>query len=379
LDLNLREIEYSRLSRQQESNSKLYSLLLQRTAETDLTRLLRTTHVRIVDRALVPTAPVSPVVPLIIAGGLLGGLFLGVLVAFLMSQMDRRIQNVRDVEELGLTILGVFPRVEEPGADQSNYLKRRKRQQVVEVENVDQILNTHPMSMAAESCRTLRTNLTFMSAESPLTTLVVTSADPKDGKTTVASNIALAFAQSGQRVLLIDADLRRPRLHEAFAIDNRIGLTNALVGELKLSEVTRQVDIDHFSIVTSGPIPPNPAELLHTRQFAELLEEAAKHYDRVIFDSPPLRAVADAAILAPQCNGALLVARTRATTRDAVLTAIRGLKDVQANLVGGVLNDVESSGGGRGYLDGGYYHYYRSEEYRSDEEPGGGGHSQSAA
>lgn len=377
MDLNLREIEYSRLSRQRESNAKLYDLLLQRTAETDLTRLLRTTHVRVVDRALVPKAAISPMVSLNVIGGAIGGLLLGFLLAFVLHQMDRRIQDVPDVERLGLTILGVFPRVAGSNATSSSgYSARRKRERVVEVENLDQIVHTHPMSMAAECCRTVRTNLMFMAAESPNKTMVVTSANPKDGKTTVATNIAIAMAQSGQRVLLVDTDLRRPRIHKAFDLDNRIGVTSVLLGQCTLAQVTRDVGVDKFSVVTCGPLPPNPAELLHTKQFARFLEEAAMQYDRVIFDSPPLQAVTDAAILASQCGGALLVVRTQATTRDSVTSAIRSLRDVHANLLGGVLNDVEPSRGGKGH-GGGYYHYYRGEEYRSESEPPA--HNQSAA
>jgi succinoglycan biosynthesis transport protein ExoP len=378
LDLNLREIEYSRLNRQRESSSKLYDLLLQRTAEADLTRLLRTTHVRVVDRALIPTAAVSPLVGLNILGGAFGGLLMGFALAFLLHQMDRRIRDVPDVEQLGLTILGVFPRVGEVGAQASGYGRgRNKRQRIEEVGKVVQVVHTHPMSMAAESCRTVRTNLVFMAAESPNKTMVVTSPNPKDGKTTVAANIAIALAQSGQRVLLVDADLRRPRIHKAFDLDNRTGLTNTLVGERTLSQVTCDVGIDKLSVVTCGPLPPNPAELLHTKQFSELLDEAAAQYDRVIFDSPPLRAVTDAAILAPQCGGVLLVVRARATTRDAVVSAIRSLRDVRANVLGGVLNDVEPGRDGQGPVGGGYYHYYRSEEYHQDEPTDG--HSQSAA
>ncbi len=380
LDLNLREIEYSRLNRQRESSSKLYDLLLQRTAETDLTGLLRTTHVRVVDRALVPKAAIKPMVGLNIIGGALGGLILGFALAFMLQQMDRRIQDVHDVEQLGVTILGIFPKVGEAQSDSSSYGRgRNKRQQVAEVERIDQVVHTHPMSTAAESCRTIRTNLMFMAAESPNRTMVVTSANPKDGKTTVAANIAIALAQSGQRVLLIDADLRRPRIHKALGLENRSGLTSVLLGERTLDQATRDVGIDNLSVVTCGPLPPNPAELLHTPQFARLLEEAAAQYDRVIFDSPPLRAVTDAAILAPQCGGVLLVVRARATTRDALVSAVRSLRDVRANLLGGVLNDVDASRGAQGYLGGGYYHYYRSEEYRHGGEDDSGGHSQSAA
>ena len=377
MDLNLREIEYSRLSRQRESNAKLYDLLLQRTAETDLTRLLRTTYVRVIDRALIPKAAISPMVGLNVLGGLLGGLLLGFGLAFVLHQMDRRIQDVLDVERLGLTILGVFPRVAGSNATSSSgYSARRKRERVVEVENLDQIVHTHPMSMAAECCRTVRTNLMFMAAESPNKTMAVTSANPKEGKTTVATNIAIAMAQSGQRVLLVDTDLRRPRIHKAFDLDNRIGVTSVLLGQRTLAQVTREVGVDKLSVVTCGPLPPNPAELLHTKRFARFLEEAAVQYDRVIFDSPPLQAVTDAAILASQCGGVLLVVRAQATTRDSVTSAIRSLRDVHANLLGGVLNDVEPSRGVKGH-GGGYYHYYRGEEYRSENEPPE--HNQSAA
>lgn len=378
LELNLREIEYSRLNRQRESSSKLYDLLLQRTAETDLTGLLHTTHVRVVDRALVPKAAISPMVGVNIFGGAFGGLLLGFAIAFLLQQMDRRIQDVPDAERLGLTILGVFPRVGEDGGDTSKYYPRRgKRKRVVEVESIDQIVHTHPMSIAAESCRTVRTNLMFMAVESAHRTMVVTSANPRDGKTTIATNIAIAFAQSGQRVLLVDADLRRPRIHQAFGLDNQKGLTNTLVGERTLAQVTRDVGIDKLSVMTCGPLPPNPAELLHTKQFSRLLEEASAQYDRVIFDSPPLRAVTDAAILASQCGCTLLVVRARSTTRDAVVAAIRSLHDVQANILGGVLNDVDATRGGHGYLEGSYYHYYRSED--DGEDPGRDQHNQSAA
>ena len=377
LDLNLREIEYSRLNRQRESDSKLYELLLQRTAETDLTRLLHTTHVRVVDRALVPKAAISPMVGLNIIGGSLGGLMLGLALAFVLSQMDRRIRDVPAVERLGLTILGVFPRVGEVSKEPSSKNSERRKKRTDETGSVVQVVHTHPMSMAAESCRTVRTNLMFMAADSPNKTMVVTSANPKDGKTTVATNIAIALAQSGQRVLLIDADLRRPRIHDAFDLDNRTGLTNTLVGERTLSEVTRDVGIDKLSVVTCGPLPPNPAELLHTKQFSRLLEEAASQYDRVILDSPPLRAVTDAAILAPQCGGVLLVVRSRATTRDAVISAMRSLADVRAHILGGVLNDVEPGRGDQGHPGSGYYHYYRGEEYGGDSDSSA--HSQSAA
>ncbi|MEM7138842.1 MAG: polysaccharide biosynthesis tyrosine autokinase [Myxococcota bacterium] len=379
IDLNQREIEYSRLNRQRESNAQLYDLLLQRTAEADLTRLLRTTHVRVVDQALVPVSPVSPILPLNIAGGLLGGLFLGIGFAWILNLRDRGVRDLSDVEALGLTVLGVFPHVgDAPSPPRYASMARRERAPPASAKNVGTIVHTNPMSTAAESCRTLRTNLTFMSVDSPVNTLVITSADPKDGKTTLATNLAIAFAQGGQRVLLIDADLRRPRVHEGLNLENEYGLTNALVGEQRLADVTQPTEVDNLFVVTSGPLPPNPAELLHTPSFKRLLNEAQSQFDRVIFDSPPLRAVTDAAVLAPQCAGTLLVVRAEITTREEVQSAIRSLRDVNANVVGGVLNDVTVTAGKGMQAKQGYYHYVQSSGYGGS-DTGSGGHSQSAA
>ncbi len=380
LDLNRREIEYSRLNRQRQSNAQLYDLLLQRTAEADLTRLLRTTHVRVVDRALVPEAAVSPILPLNLAGGLFAGLMLGLALAWLLNLRDRSVHHAADVEELGLMVLGVFPSIGE-SAPISSYARitRRERAPTAEPAMVGRIVHTSPMSTAAESCRTLRTNLTFMSAEAPIKTLVVTSADPKDGKTTIATNLAIVFAQSGQRVLLVDADLRKPRVHEGLGLENQRGLTNALVGEKRLKDVIQDIDIDNLHVVTSGPLPPNPAELLHTPSFEHLLGEATSQFDRVIFDSPPLRAVTDAAVLAPQCSGALLVVRAGVTTREEMLSAIRSLGDVNANILGAVLNDVGVGTSKRLRSHEGYYHYFQSAGYGVAEAGSAEDRSQSAA
>lgn len=378
LDLNRREIEYSRLNRERQTNAQLYDLLLARTAEADLTRLLRTTHVRVIDRALVPQSAVSPVVPLNIAGGLLAGLMAGLALAWILNLRNSGVRNREDVEELGLTVLGIFPHVGDQ-APPSRYasLKRRDKTAAAPAANVGSIVHTNPMSTAAEACRTLRTNLTFMSVETPINTLVVTSADPKDGKTTIATNLAVAFAQSGQRVLLVDADLRRPRVHEALEIRNDRGLTTALVGEHRLADVVQEVDIDNLFVVTSGPLPPNPAELLHAPGFRRFLEEASSRYDRVIFDSPPLRAVTDAAVLAPQCAGALLVVRAGVTTREEVKSAVRSLRDVKANIVGAALNDLVPSSDKRVQSHQAYYHYFQAS---GDDTDGDSGRtSQSAA
>ncbi|MGB5809674.1 MAG: polysaccharide biosynthesis tyrosine autokinase [Polyangiales bacterium] len=380
LELNRREIEYSRLSREQQTNSQLYQLLLQRTAEADLTRLLHTTHLRVVDRALVPGSPVSPVVVLNVAAGLVMGLFLGLALAWLLYWRDRSIRSVSDVEDLGVTVLGVLPGIAE-GSElppRAGAVFRGGKAGPVRSSHAGSIMRTRPMSAAAEACRTLRTNLTFMSVDTPIRTLVVTSASPKDGKTVIATNLAIAFAQGGQRVLLVDSDLRKPRVHEELNLENHRGLTSVLLGEQRVAEAVQPTDVDGLFVLTAGPIPPNPVELLSTSSFKRFLSEAASEYDKVIFDSPPVRAVTDAAVLAPQCEAAMLVARAGVSTRDELLSAVRRLRDVNANIVGAVLNDVTLDDR-KGGAYGGYYHYAQSDRYGEQSNKKSDRHSQTAA
>lgn len=367
LELNLREIEYSRLNRERENNSKLYDLVLERTTETDLTRMLRTTHARLLDRALQPDVHVSPSLSTNLAAGLGIGLVLGLGLAVLLGRLDRRLKSVALIEALGLTILGILPRIEEGQEVQPAYArgKRRRKPPTPDLDkNRDLFVHTHPMSAAAECCRTIRTNLTFMSADDPIRTMVITSASPREGKTTVTVNIAITLAQSGKRVLMVDTDLRRPRIHRAFGISGARGVTSVIAGQERIQDVAVASGIPNLDIIPCGPIPPNPSELLHTARFKELVEEALLHYDRVIFDSPPLGAVTDAAVIAPQLDAVLLVVKSHHTTRDALSSALRQLRDVGANVVGGVLNDVDPKR--KGYAYGGadqYYYYYRREGY----------------
>jgi capsular exopolysaccharide synthesis family protein len=376
LELNLREIQYQRLARERENNSKLYNLVLERTTETDLTRMFHATHVRLLDRALTPQSRISPNLTNNSAGGVGAGLVLGLALAFLLSRLDRRLKSVADVEGLGMTVLGILPRIEEgdeaqPVYGRKNGARRRRKPQTDKPVGRDLFVHTHPMSAAAECCRTIRTNLTFMSADNPIRAMVITSASPREGKTTVTTNIAISLAQSGKRVLMVDTDLRRPRIHRAFGVSGARGVTSVIVGEEDLMKVVVKTDIPNLDVLPCGPIPPNPSELLHSHRFRGLVEAALEHYDRVIFDSPPLGAVTDAAVLAPQLDAVLLVVKAHSTTRDALQSALRQLRDVGANIAGGVLNDVDPKR--KGYGGGDYYYYYRREGYyyaNTDGEPG---------
>lgn len=385
LELNLREIEYSRLNRQRENNAKLYDLVLERTTETDLTRMLRTTHARMLDRALPPGGPISPNLTTNAAGGVGAGLALGLAFALLLGRLDRRLKSVAEVEATGLTILGILPRIEEGEEAQPVYAKKRskpRRRAPRQAETRDLFVHTHPMSAAAECCRAIRTNLTFMSADEPIRAMVITSASPREGKTTVTANIAISLAQSGKRVLMVDTDLRRPRIHRAFGVSGARGATNVIVGEKVLADVVLSTDIPNLDVLPCGPVPPNPSELLHSRGFSELVEAALLQYDRVIFDSPPLGAVTDAAVLAPQLDAVLVVVKAQSTTRDALASAMRQLRDVGANVVGGVLNDLDPRR--KGYGGGDYYYYYRRDGYYAstddmdDDDPDGEEHRPAA-
>lgn len=354
IELNLREIEYSRLNRERQNNEKLYNVLLQRTAETDLTRALRVTHVRILDSAMRPYRPVSPNLPLNAAMGAILGLLLGIGLALLATRMDLRLKSVDQIEALGIRVLGVLPRM---GAGR----RGRGRDEPTEDANRDLVVHTHPMSTVAEHCRAIRTNLIFLTVDQQLEVIVVTSAGPQEGKTTAAANLAISLAHSGRKVLLVDTDLRRPRVHNAFGMDNEEGVTSIVVGDAKLVATAQASEIQNLHVLSSGPIPPNPAELFHSAAFRQLVADARAAFDFVILDSPPIGPVTDPAILGPLADGVVFVVKSEVTTRDALKAAMRQLSDVQANILGCILNDADFES--HRYRYGEYY----QQAYAADE------------
>jgi polysaccharide biosynthesis transport protein len=365
LQLSLQEITYRRLERERDNAARLYGTILERTAEADLTRAVEISLVRVVDRALPPTFSYYPSYQRNMMIGGLVGLILGFSLALLLSQLDRVLRTVEEAEALGVTILGILPRIEEGAkARGPGYGKRRRKNAPELIMNRDLVVHTHPKSSVAECSRTIRTNLTFMGAERPLRTIVITSASPREGKTTVVITLAISLAQSGKRVLIVDTDLRKPRVHKAMDRGNHKGITTALVDVHSVKEAIQTTDIPGLDLLSSGPIPPNPSELLHTAQFNALVQELGRQYDYVLFDSPPLGAVTDAAIIAPQVNGVMLVLHGNKTTREAARSALRQLRDVNAHLIGGILNDVDLSARHYGY---GSYYYYQAEGYYQTE------------
>ncbi len=367
LQLNLREIEYNRLRREKENNEKLYDILLQRTTEANLTKMLRVTHAHVIDRALPPTASVSPNLRLNVTGGILGGVLLGMLLAVFLTRMDRTVKTAEELEEMGLTPLGLIPRFDLERNTDPSYAKGNSQipPAAGDPTTLELFVHTFPMSTVAECCRTIRTNLVFMSPDRPLRSLVVTSHGPREGKTTTAVSLAITMAQSGKRTLLVDVDLRRPRVHRVLRLSSATGTTNYVVGGTPLKELTKETEVPNLWALPCGPIPPNPSELLHTVRFQQLLEDAKGMFDFVLLDTPPLGAVTDAAIAAPQVDGVVIVAQSNSTHKDALRSAVRQLDDVGANVVGSILNDVDLDKHRKGYS---HYYYYNKGAYYAQPE-----------
>jgi len=221
------------------------------------------------------------------------------------------------------------------------------------------IAHTNPKSPISEAYRTLRTNIQFSSLDKPLKTIVVTSSGPGEGKTTTTINLAITMAQSGSRVLLIDGDLRKPKLHKIFRVNNVIGLTNVLVNELDYTQGVSKTDIDGLEVLPAGVIPPNPSELLSSNRMKQFLAKVKQDYDFVLVDTPPAAVVTDASILSAIVDGTLLVCASGQVPIEAATRAKGLLENVNANIIGVVLNKIPINE--RNYSQYYYYTYYEED------------------
>lgn len=219
------------------------------------------------------------------------------------------------------------------------------------------VTHEHPKSPVAEAYRTLRTNLGFTFIDTPCRSILFTSADPQDGKSTTIANLAVTMAQAGNRVIAVDADLRKPMLHKVFHLENRCGLTNTIMQQLSLEKAVHKNVIDNLDVLTSGPIPPNPAEMLASERSKALWVKLVETYDYVLIDSPPVLAVADASILATRADGVILVVRSAQTRIDLAQKAKDQLLKANAHIIGAVLNQLNMES-----KDYQYYYYYVHED-----------------
>lgn len=212
------------------------------------------------------------------------------------------------------------------------------------------IVEKEPKSIVAESYRTLRTNIQYSSFDKEYKVIVVTSSDPSEGKSTTAGNLALSMAQDDKKVILIDCDLRKPSLHKKFKISNLVGLSDVIIGKTDLVKAVNRYN-KNLVILTSGKIPPNPSEMLSSKTMENLLETLKESFDYIILDTPPVQAVTDSQILSTKADGTILVVRAEKTKRESVQNAVNLLKKVNANIIGTVLNGIDSSRNK-------YYYYY---------------------
>ncbi len=297
------------------STRSIYAALLQTVSH-------RTNDISVFEPASTPSRPVSPRVPEIILAASGIAFFLALGLAYLIESLDDTLKTAGELAHLtGLPTLGTIGRMK----------NRAQGDNLITV--------AEPRSVIAEAYRTIRTNIQFYSVDKPLRAVIVTSPCHLEGKTTAAANLGVVVAQAGKSVVLVDADLRRPRMHEVFDLPNERGLTEALTGEERvLDGRLQETGIDNLRVLTSGPLPPNPSELLGSRRMDHLIEQLKEEADILIFDTSPVLAVTDAAVLSRQTDGALLITEARRTRQAAVVQAIETLQQVEANIVGSVLN-----------------------------------------
>jgi capsular exopolysaccharide synthesis family protein len=347
----------------------LYLEYLRQLDEVRRSQTSNITRVLVYEPATLPVLPISPRTSLNTTVAAVLGLFLGIGFAFLREYLDDTLKSEEDVGKFmnGLPVLGavpVIPRNAMSEDDDGNALLSPLRPSGKDVPFVALVGNTK--SAAAEGFRTLRTNLQFLSADKPLKVLVITSSAPAEGKTTTAINLATSLAQMGQRVLLVDSDLRRPSLHRSFNLAAAPGLSNFLVGKAELSAVLKKTPIEGLQVLASGPIPPMPAELLSSHKMRELLNQLRQQFDTVLLDTPPVVAVTDATLMATMADGVLLVVSCGKTTRDQAKAALLTLEKAGIKPLGVVMNQVDRRKG-YGYYYYYYHRYYR--RYRQDAEP----------
>lgn len=362
--LGTHQVEYSGLAREAELNRELFEMIERRRKEVELSRNAQQNNVELLEVASVPSRPVEPNKVMIVGAAAAGGLFLGILLVFVLESMDRTVKSQEAVErEYGLTFLGLIPHIRPVLAAKPTKRGPARGQEW----SPDRYVHDFPKSPVAESCRSIRTNLTFLATEAPLDTMLVTSPGPREGKTTTSMNVATVMAQSGTRVLLVDADMRRPRVHTIYDTQNDVGLSSILVDRVAPIDAIQRSPVPNLDILPSGPVPANPAELIESARFRKTLEELSSMYDRVIFDSPPITPVTDAAILSSMVDGVVLVVRANATRNEVLGRAVELLSAVNSNIVGAVLNDVDLT---RRRGGSNYYYYYRqySAYYGDDDE-----------
>lgn len=369
--LNESAIEYSLLRRDLETNRTLYEGLLEKLKEAGVTAGLRSTNIRPVDEARVPTAPADPNVPRNLTFARALGLTTGIGLAFLLEGVDNTVRTPEQAQVISaLPSLGMIPLGSRIGTDSST---KRSLLVASSREVVELVTQWRPQSQMAEAYRALRTSLLLTSLGAPPKVILVTSALPQEGKTTTSINTAIVLAQKGTRVLLIDADLRRPTIHKTLGMGPKTGLSNVLTGNATLQQtMVRSTILPSLWVLPAGTPPPNPAELLASTNMRDVLAKLREQYDHIVVDTPPTLSVTDAVVMSTRADAVVLVIRCGQTTKQALRRARDILVQVNARVSGVLLNAVDLASPDYYYYyeyQGKYGHgYYQEDELTSGNE-----------
>ena len=337
-----------------ETNRELYNGLLQRIKEVGVAAGVGSNNISIIDKGEVPSAAYKPNLKRNLQIALVIGLLGGIGLAFLFEHLDDTIKSSADVEKLtGLPMVGVVPEVRLQDESESIALKTW----------------AEPKSAIAEAYRSCRTTLAFSSETGTPKILHIASSIAGEGKTTSAISLALTYVQAGSNVLLVDCDLRNPSLHNELALSNEVGLTNYLVGDHRPSEIIQTGVVDGLYVLTTGPLPPNPAELLDSNRMAEFLDTAADKFDVVILDGPPVLGLADALILANMASASIMVVDAGVTRSGALKGSVQRLRHAHAHVLGVLLVKYGQGRSGYGYDYQYHYNYYSYDADESADHP----------
>lgn len=366
-------IEIARLNRSKAVRQNMYNFLLEKGEEAKIKAATGTGGIRIMDPPILPNRPVPSRAKMDLMVAILVGLGLGFGVALFQEYMDHSIRSTEDVTRyLELPVMGVVPIIQnQNGMPKTNIVKNWKRMLNPRKEGnsnngqdapVSSMLISHlkPKNPLVETYRGLRTNLQFAALDESIQSIVVTSPNPREGKTITSANLAISFSEMGLQTILVDADLRRPQQHKLFQVDRSPGLSDWMVNDMELLQVMHVTGIPNLRLIPSGKIPPNPTGVLGSKKMQNLIEQLHKSSDMLIFDSPPILALTDALLLGPRVSGILLVIKFGQTNHNAARNALDILTKAKLNVLGVVLNSTLIS---RGY---GYYQYYYNYYYDSE-------------
>ena len=355
MDLNERSVQYNILRREFETNRELYDALLQRMKEIGVSAGVQKSNISIIDPAPVPRGAFRPNLQKNLAIASMLGLMIGIALALLLEFLDSTIRRTEDIErQVDRPVLGLIP-----------LLRLRDQRATAATGRPERALShysaTHPKSAVSEAFRSLRTSLMFSTPEGMPRVLLFTSPSQGEGKTTAAANLATVLAQNGASVLLIDADLRRPSVHRDFSIPRSPGLTDAIsrvsTGTQPEHPVIHGSGVDGLSLMPAGHATPSPAELLSSNQLAKVLSDCRRIFDHVIVDAPPILGLADAVVASRMVDGVVLVAAAGKTGKENFRISVQRLRQVQAPLLGVILNRVDLESPEYSYYSAYYYNY----------------------